>query len=85
VKLNGRAEAFASARLVPGVLELFNGLPCAGDSPPLYQWIQRTGEQATQYQYKGFVTTTTLDGPDPLIADFPKRWHVEEFFTIIKN
>jgi hypothetical protein len=55
-------------------------LPGAGDSPPLSQWIQRTGEQATQYQYKGFVTTATLDGPDPLITDFPKRWHVEEFF-----
>jgi hypothetical protein len=55
-------------------------LPCRDDSPPLYQLVQRTGEQATEYHYKGFVSTTPLEGADHLITDFPKRWHVEEFF-----
>lgn len=51
-----------------------------GDQPPLSQWVQRTGEQAAQYQYKGFVGTAQLAGRECLLTEFPKRWHVEEFF-----
>ena len=47
---------------------------------PFYQWVQRTGEQPTQYQYKGFACTAQRDILESLVTDFPKRWHVEEFF-----
>lgn len=52
----------------------------ADHQQPLYQLVQRTGEQATPYRYKGFVSTAKLVGRESLITDFPKRWHVEEFF-----
>jgi hypothetical protein len=42
--------------------------------------IQRTGERVEAYPYKGFVSTRARDGLDQLSSDFPKRWHVEEFF-----
>jgi len=66
--------------------ELANGLPFIASDLAIHELrdahtVQQAQElQAAQYQYKGFVTTATLDGPDPLITDFPKRWHVEEFF-----
>jgi hypothetical protein len=54
-----------------------------GNLPQLYQLVQRTGERSDQYRYKGFVSTSQLAGlagRESLIGDFPKRWHVEEFF-----
>jgi hypothetical protein len=42
--------------------------------------VQRSGERAADYQFKGFVSTRPRDGLEQLSADFPQRWHVEEFF-----
>ena len=42
--------------------------------------VQRSGEQPTNYQFKGFVSTRPRDGLEQLSTDFPQRWHVEEFF-----
>jgi hypothetical protein len=50
------------------------------DQPQLYQLVQRCGERPEQYEYKGFVCTAPRDGVEALITEFPKRWHVEEFF-----
>ena len=48
---------------------------------PFYQYIQRTGERADDYHYKAFLGTDQRDEVDVLTSDFPKRWHVEEFFN----
>lgn len=48
--------------------------------PPFSQLVQRTGEHPDHYQYKGFVCTAQRHGLDALITEFPKRWHIEEFF-----
>lgn len=48
---------------------------------PLYQFIQRSGESPTQYEFKGFLSTSDRDEVDDLTLHFPKRWHVEEFFN----
>jgi hypothetical protein len=45
-----------------------------------YQFVERYGEQQEDWDYKGFLSTSDRDEVDALVADFPKRWHVEEFF-----
>lgn len=47
----------------------------------LYQIIQRCGERADDYLYTSFVTTAPVDEVKMIIKDFPKRWHIEEFFN----
>jgi len=44
------------------------------------QLVQRSGECAQTYDFKGFLSTRDRDGLEQLTAQFPQRWHVEEFF-----
>jgi hypothetical protein len=44
------------------------------------QLIQRTGERPADYQYKGYLSTRQGQEVEQLSADYPARWHVEEFF-----
>jgi hypothetical protein len=46
-----------------------------------YQFVERTGERPQDWDYQGFLSTTDRDEVDALTRDFPKRWHVEEFFN----
>lgn len=46
----------------------------------LQQFLQRTGETPETYDYKAFLCTAARDEVDALTRDFPKRWHIEEFF-----
>jgi hypothetical protein len=48
---------------------------------PLYQIVQRCGEKSTGYHFKSFLSTRNADAVQALIEDYPKRWHVEEFFN----
>jgi hypothetical protein len=50
----------------------------AGD---LVQFVQRTGERPDDYRFGAFLSTTDRDEVDTLTLDYPKRWHVEEFFN----
>jgi hypothetical protein len=53
-----------------------------GNTPGAYwEFVERTGEQPQQYNLRGFLSTTDRDEVDSLTLDFPKRWHVEEFFN----
>ena len=47
----------------------------------LYQFVQRTGETAKDHRFHAFLSTTDRDEVEALTLDFPKRWHVEEFFN----
>jgi len=52
------------------------------DSDASYcQLVQRTGECPNQWSFKGFLLTRERDEIQSLTCDFPKRWHVEEFFN----
>jgi len=51
------------------------------DTQPLYQLVQRCGETEQNYRYVPFVSTCQRDELDQLCHDYPKRWHVEEFFN----
>jgi len=55
-------------------------LPNPPGRPPLYQLVQRLGEQPARYLYKGFWSTADRDELQDLIVHFPQRWHIEEFF-----
>ena len=46
-----------------------------------YQFVERTGERPDEWRYQGFLSTTDRDEVDALTREFPKRWHVEEFFN----
>jgi hypothetical protein len=50
-------------------------------SGPFSLFVQRLGEMAADYQYKGFLSTRGGDEVQGLTQDYPKRWHVEEFFN----
>ncbi len=47
----------------------------------LHQFVQRIGESPRDYRYGAFLSTADRDEVDALTLDFPKRWHVEEFFN----
>jgi hypothetical protein len=52
-----------------------------GNAREYYQYVQRSGERPQDYRYKAFLSTTHADEVDPLTLEFPKRWHIEEFFN----
>jgi hypothetical protein len=43
--------------------------------------VQRLGEPPAQCKFNAFVCTTDRDELEALTDDYPKRWHVEEFFN----
>jgi hypothetical protein len=55
--------------------------PCRSQAGPFWQLVQRFGERANDYWYKAFVSTTNRDVVRMLCDEFPKRWHLEEFFN----
>jgi hypothetical protein len=48
---------------------------------PNYQFVQRTGEHPDDYRWMAFLSTADRDEAEALTRDYPKRWHVEEFFN----
>jgi len=48
---------------------------------PLYEFVQRVEEKPQKYRFGAFLSTTDRDEVDRVTVDFPKRWHVEEFFN----
>jgi len=51
------------------------------DADTYWQFIQRNGERPDEWSFKGFLSTSDRDEVGALTSDFPKRWHVEEFFN----
>lgn len=53
-------------------------------SQPINLIAQRTGETESEYQYKGFASTSLNSGVGALkmlTQDYPERWTIEEFFN----
>lgn len=44
--------------------------------------VQRTGEKDNHYDYKPFLTTSTMNATDLMTLIFPQRWDIEEFFKM---
>jgi len=53
-----------------------------GSKRPVYLFVQRNGEKAQDYSYNSFIATDNTERVGQLTAEFPKRWHVEEFFNL---
>ena len=53
-----------------------------GSQGPLYLFVQRNGEHPPDYAYNAFIATNHTDRVRQLTAEFPKRWHAEEFFNL---
>jgi len=47
---------------------------------PYYQFVQRKGEQPSDYDFKGFLCTRDRNELEDLSSHYPQRWHIEEFF-----
>jgi Transposase DDE domain len=43
--------------------------------------VQREGERPSTFKWKAFLCTTERDEVVALAQEYPKRWHVEEFFN----
>ena len=55
--------------------------PTRGTPGSYWEFVQRYGERAADWRYKGFLCTSDREEVDALTRDFPQRWHVEEFFN----
>ncbi|MGC8639526.1 MAG: transposase, partial [Isosphaeraceae bacterium] len=55
--------------------------PQDSQAGPFYQYVQRQGERPEDYSFNAFLSTRDGDEVEELAGDFPKRWHVEEFFN----
>lgn len=47
---------------------------------PYYRYIQRSGEKPHEYHFKGFACSSARPEVPALSAQFPERWHIEEFY-----
>jgi len=47
---------------------------------PCQRYIQRSGERAQEYHFKGFCCTRPRPEVPALTRAFPDRWHIEQFF-----
>jgi hypothetical protein len=45
-----------------------------------FEFVQRSGERPQQYQFKGFLCSANRSELPAMAQEFPKRWHIEEFF-----
>jgi hypothetical protein len=48
---------------------------------PYYALLQRQGERPDQWYFNSFFSTTDRHPVEALTREYPKRWHVEEFFN----
>lgn len=55
--------------------------PYRSRNGPYYELVQRQGECPEEWQFNGFFSTTDRDPLDALTRDYPRRWHIEEFFN----
>jgi len=55
--------------------------PQDSQAGPFYQYIQRQGERPEDYRFNSFLSTRDGNEVQELTEEFPKRWHVEEFFN----
>ena len=55
-------------------------LPKSISKDSYYKITKRNGERPEEYYYKDFIATTDRDEVEDLTGNYPRRWHIEEFF-----
>ena len=53
-----------------------NPSPCVLEDP-----VQRSGERSEDWKFSAYLATSDGDEVEALTDEYPKRWHVEEFFN----
>jgi hypothetical protein len=48
---------------------------------PFTLFVQRSGERRSDWQFRAFLGTPDHDEVEALTLEYPKRWHIEEFFN----
>lgn len=56
-----------------------------GTAGRYFEFVERTGERPDDWSFKGFLSTTDRDEVQALTAEYPRRWHVEEFFNATRR
>lgn len=51
------------------------------EAGPFPLFVQRFGETPQNWKWNAFLCTAEREEVEALTVDFPKRWHVEEFFN----
>jgi hypothetical protein len=46
-----------------------------------WMFVERSGERPADWRFKGFLSSMDTDEVTALVQDYPKRWHIEEFFN----
>lgn len=54
-------------------------------SGPFWMMVQRFGEISDQYEFNSFLCTANRDEVETLTLEYPKRWHIEEFFNMYQK
>lgn len=52
-----------------------------GRAGSYWLFVERFGERAEDWQFRGFACTRDRDEVAALAKDYPRRWHLEEFFN----
>jgi hypothetical protein len=56
-------------------------VPLGSQAGPYHELVQRLGERPDGWQFHAFLSTTDRDPVKTLTGEYPKRWHIEEFFN----
>jgi hypothetical protein len=48
---------------------------------PYWELVQRQGERPQEYEFNSFLSTTDRDPVEALTVQYPKRWHIEEYYN----
>jgi len=82
--LRKRIEAIAPEQFMPRWAGLATAkvpyAPVHAKAGPFWMMAQRFGERPQDYSFNSFLCTGDREEVDALTLEYPKRWHVEEFF-----
>ena len=56
-------------------------MPHGSRNGPYSELLQRLGERSQESEFRSFLSTTDKDPVEALTGEYPKRWHLEEFFN----
>jgi len=56
-------------------------MPHDSRNGPYFELVQRLGERSEECEFRSFLSTTDRNHVAALTGEYPKRWHIEEFFN----
>lgn len=80
-KLLDHCIALSFAPLWPGYAVAESEYQLTDQIKPMRLLVQRTAERPEDFDYKPFLTTSTLAAKELMALLFPERWKIEEFFN----